>query len=157
MDHIQAFLEKFPGKTVHPEIERLVKIVETNPRMRDTDRVTLIERIVKFYEKYDKMLELMDDVRIGRAWTDIAIGMGKENGIKEYMSVAEFDERICLVCLKLHGQIFPIEGALEEGEAEERPFPEYENISGLAPEKISMMKLRPPYHPGCRCNIVVLW
>ena len=79
MDHIQAFLEKFPGKTVHPEIERLVKIVETNPRMRDTDRVTLIERIVKFYEKYDKMLELMDDVRIGRAWTDIAIGMGKEN------------------------------------------------------------------------------
>lgn len=154
MDHVQDLIIRYPDKKVVPEIQRLVKIVETNPNMRDVDRSWLSDRIDKVVLGFDGGLESMSDVEVGKLWTNTALELGKQSKINEFMVVAEMDDRTCDVCFRMHGTVIALEDVDMEGTED---FPEVEDIDNISAEERGKLGLRPPFHPNCRCDVVMLW
>lgn len=125
--------------------------------------------------KFGGQLDMLTDVEVGRAWTRSAIELGYQNQVSEYMVIADMDNETCDVCLRLHGKTFLLaptrnkminamqqivtklkspKGSVEGGFV--FPFPKFEEVENNSPEQIRRMALVPPFHPLCRCDIVML-
>lgn len=157
-DHIEQYLERFPQEDVHEEIERMVRIVETNPKMRGIDRADLSKRIESIQSQYGDDLEGMADIEVGRLWTWTGIDLAEKNLVTEYAVVAEWDNVTCDVCRKLSGARGSVGAASQKlAGDEDTDFIVYDDIAKLDSKEIRELTVLPPFHPNCRCSVVPLW
>jgi len=167
LDHVAAFVAEYPGRILHPEIRRLVEIVEQNPEMRLVDKAVLTDRIRAISEKGAAYFENMVDVQVGRLWTQTGLQLGANRGATTYMSVAVGDVRTCPVCQRLDGKTFNVGRAMDRIEralsltgaaeiAAATPFPTEEELDNKSPEQVRNAGFFPPYHGSCRCDVVMI-
>jgi hypothetical protein len=165
--HVQAFLTKYPGRILHPEIQRLVGHVETKVDARLIDRGALTERL-NMVAQGETYFDLLSDVEVGRAWTFTGIQLAQRQQVTEYVIIAEMDRNTCPVCERLHGRHFPVSGvasrmetALNSTDVETItslfPFPRESQLDNVSQETIRDMHLAPPFHGNCRCDVHFLW
>lgn len=107
-DHVKLYVEKYPERILHPEVQRLAKLAQQKPDFRLIDKAQLSDRITKIHEKGNNYFANMSDVQVGRTWTFTGLQMAKERGVTEYMIVAEQDAKTCPVCRRLDGKHFPV-------------------------------------------------
>jgi len=168
-DHIQTFMETYPNRILHPEIERLVEIVETNPAMRTIDKVALRDRLKDISKMPERYFTNVADVHAGRMWNFSGLQMMQATGITTYQVVATWDRRTCPVCKNIDGKIFDVPQAYAkmteyldidpgnpEAIAEAMPFVRFSDVDNKSPKEVRAMGLTPPFHPRCRCDVVVL-
>lgn len=167
-DHVAEYMEEFPERILHPEITKLVKIVEQKPDSRVIDLGLLKERIQKIDTRGESYFALMSDVQVGRTWVFTGLEMAQQESVTEYVIIAELDQKTCPVCQRLHGQHFPVKGAYDRMEralattdiAEITglwPFPRVPQLDNRSPEEIRDLELAPPFHGRCRCDVQFLW
>jgi hypothetical protein len=171
MDHMEAFVTAFPERKINPELDRLVKIVETNPRMRTVDKADLSQRIQMVSEKAENNLDQLSDIQTGRMWNWSALELAHQQGVVEYQVIAEIEDKAnppCDVCLRIHGKTFPVDVSRDKmtvliemasGDKITRidSFPQLEDVDNISSKEMRGMVLHPPFHPNCRCQIVLLW
>ena len=173
-DHIKAFTERHPGRILHPQIVKLVKIVETDPNMRTIDKASLedqLDMVAKMPEDYFYDIE---NVHAGRLWSLAGLQMMRKNGITTYMVIAhQWDRKTCDICKNLDCKVFEVKQAYNKimncikkskGSVTEMadifastfPSVRFEDVDNMPPEEIRKMGLLPPLCDSCRCNIVAL-
>jgi len=95
--------------------------------------------------------------------------MMQATGITTYQVVATWDRRTCPVCKNIDGKIFDVPQAhakmteyldIDPGNpeaiAEAMPFVRFSDVDNKSPKEVRAMGLTPPFHPRCRCDVVVL-
>ncbi len=87
-DHIKAFMGRHRGCILHPEIVKLVKIVETNPNMRTFDKASLEDRLDRIAKMPEEYFHDIGNVHAGRLWSLAGLQMMRKNGITTYMVIA---------------------------------------------------------------------
>ena len=176
MDHIKAFTEAYPERILHPQITRLVQLAETSPGLRTIDRADLFRRIERVDQIGHQYFDNLSDVHVGRLWNFTALEMAHNASVTYYQVISQRDKRVCPVCNlldgktfgvqetweKINGNLFPSEGkkdanALAEAIQKAFPFPRVRNIDNLSPSQVAASGYFPPFHPLCRCQIVMLW
>ena len=111
-DHIKAFIERHPSCILHPEIVKLVKIVETNPNMRSIDKASLGERLDIIAKMPEEYFHDMGNVHAGRLWSLAGLQMMRKSGITTYMVIAhKWDHETCDICKILDCKIFEVKQA----------------------------------------------
>lgn len=170
-DHVKVYTETFPKRILHPEVKRLVKLVETNVALRAIDTHALGERILTLHKLGEDYLKDMSDVQVGRAWTYTGVELAYQNEVAEYVIVAQMDSvnKPCLPCQALDGQHFSVVKTREvlretlaltdpEEIKNAAPFPRFAELTApdMTPEKISEHGYSPPFHNQCRCEIIFL-
>jgi L-rhamnose mutarotase len=159
-DHIREYMEKFPQDQVHPELLRLVKIAEVNPRIRHIDRAQLSRRLEIFRDQVAGKLESMTDMEVGRTWAYTALDLAQSYDVQHYVWVAEMADVAnppCWVCVRLHGLAFSVSDAKKKIKQNDFKFPRFEDLKGKTTRHIESLGLSPPAHPNCRCEIVLAW
>lgn len=171
-DHIKAFTERHRGYILHPEIVKLVKIVETNPEMRNIDKADLSERLDIIAKMPEEYFHDIGNVHAGRLWSLAGLQMMRKRGITTYMVIAQWDHETCPPCQILHCKIFEVKKAynkimkcikISRGAVTEMadifasafPLVRFEDVDNKPPEEIRKMGLLPPFCDSCRCNIIV--
>jgi hypothetical protein len=172
-DHIASFMESYPERRIHPEIDRLVKFLEANPETRgaELDELKFQLRRVTSAKGYSEEMGLVGAARI---WNATGLQMAREGGASSYMSMSQNDwsggkKGVCPVCWFLHGKVFRAPqaaarlndflGSQEDPQAARQnfPFPRYDELDTVSFEEIRDRGYFPPYHPHCRCYVVPLW
>ena len=111
-DHIKAFMGRHRGCILHPEIVKLVKIVETNPNMRTFDKASLEDRLDRIAKMPGEYFHDIGNVHAGRLWSLAGLQMMRKNGIITYMVIAhQWDHETCILCKKFDGMIFEVKQA----------------------------------------------
>lgn len=171
-NHVEAYTKTYPDRILHPEIERMVGLAETNPAFGTIERNALKDRLKLIGEKGEAYFKEMSDVQVGRVWNYTGLEVSYQNDVSEYMIVEQMDakNKPCPVCQALHGQHFSVEASREkviqvlketdpEKIKEMQPFPRINEIVApdMTQDKISKKGYMPPFHGSCRGNVVFLW
>ncbi len=112
-DHIEAFTRLYPERSLHPEITRLTREVETNPSARTIDKGALATRLKNMNQFPEGYFANLSDVQAGRAWSYTELRRFQENQITRYQVTAQWDRRTCPVCQNLDGKIFEVNRAMD--------------------------------------------
>jgi len=172
-DHIKAFTERHRDCILHPEIVKLVKIVETNPEIRNIDKAALEDRLDIIAKMPEEYFHDIGNLHAGRLWSLAGLQMMRKSGITTYMVTAQWDHETCPPCQILDGKIFEVKqaynkimkcikksrGAVTEMAdifASAFPLVRFEDVDNKSPEAVRKMGLLPPLCDSCRCNIISL-
>jgi len=173
-NHIGAFVKSYPGRILHPEVQRLVEIVEQSPERRLIDKAVLKGRIEYIATAMPRSyFENVSDVHVGRVWTLTGLIQASMYQVVEYQIVAERDRRTCPVCQRMDGRHFSVKKAIDRymdymeiGNGKDPdpseamrlfPFPREKDLDNKSPEEIRNFGYSPPLHPRCRCDVAMLW
>lgn len=163
-DHVKAYTESYPDRILHPEIERLAKIVQTSPQFRAIDKEMIKDRLLLMGQKGEEYFRGMSDVQVGRVWNYTGLELAHQNDVEEYMIVAQMDDpnKPCPECQVLHGQHFSVEKSREvmldvlsqtdpDAIGEAAHFPSFAELTApdMTQEKISQQGYDPPFHGSC--------
>ncbi len=167
-DHLRAFTEAMPERTIQPEVERLVKIVQASEVHRLIDKAGLTDRLQALANVPQEWLQQTSDVMLGRVWSFIGLQRMQQAGVTEYMVKAQWDKVTCEVCARLDGKTFQVQQAFDNAEgllntdvndldalASAIPFPRVPEIDNKAPEEVREAGYCPPFHGRCRCDVVM--
>lgn len=171
-DHVATFTKAYPGRILHPEIDRLVKLVEADQAARLIDKAELANRIKKIDQMPARYFNGVSDVHVGRCWNYTGLQAAAEQKVTRYIWSAKRDRITCPVCRRLHGRTFdvkPAHGKMEKylkSAGKGKPpdiiakmmrFPRVKMIDNLSPEQVRKQGWQPPAHGRCRCDIDFLW
>lgn len=169
-DHVSYFARNFPQQTLHPEVERLVGLAQEKEGFRTIDRSILAERIDRIGAMPGRFIDGIADVEAGRAWQMTALQTAEAQNVTEYQIIAERDQVTCPVCEHIDGKVFSLQHGyrkmeqyfqLAPDQAEDIaslfPFPRINDVDNVSPEQVRNLDLVPPFHPRCRCEMVMLW
>jgi len=170
---LKWFKSEYPSVVLHPEIEHMVKIIETSKDMRTIDKAKMRERLRRITEIPSKLFENISDSHAKRIWHFTLLEMAVKESVTEYMIISQRDWLACQVCERLHGKHFPVKKTYEKIKnifetrkssdkiAEESDvsfsFPSVSDIDNKPPDEIREMGLLPPFCDECRCQIIFLW
>jgi hypothetical protein len=110
----------------------------------------------------------LGDVYAGRAWQGTTISLAHEKGFDQYQVIAVTDKLTCPVCSRLDGRTFKVEKSYDkfdtylhtQGNVDKIislfPFPRVADVDNKSPAQIGVSGWMPPFHPKCRCEMVML-
>lgn len=171
-NHIEEFARSYPGRILHPQIERQLTEIAAAPDKHSTmDMFRMKERLNRIYNS-DPYFDNLPAIEVSRLWHATGIMMANEKGIAAYQIVNPMDDRTCPVCLRLHGQVYDVSEVLpkvrEWGSGRNPdeiaslfPFPRMDDVARDANPTLEDLKARgfnlPPFHGRCRDEIHYLW
>jgi len=155
-DKLAWAVATYPTRLLHPEVQRLVSIVQANPEFRLVDLAQLQSRIDNLVNLPETYLHAAADVHVGRVWSYTGLQTAVQNNVAEYAVVAVWDDATCPVCESIAGKTFSVESAYESVmhyldsdsryDAQSMPFPRIEDLDNKSPEQVRDMGLIPPFH-----------
>lgn len=168
-NHVELFIQEFPGQEFSPRIASMIHMAEKNPKLRMIDKAALSSRIKNLRQAPERYLAGMGDVYAGRAWQGTVLSLAVSRQVTEYQVLAQNDRIVCPVCMRLDGRTFSVEQVHEKWQQylnvahdtdairRAMPFPRVAQLDNKDPKAVRAMGLMPPFHGRCRCDMVMLW
>lgn len=164
---IERYTKEFPLRILFPQMRRMLKQVQAQKgRFRMLDRALLKERIQEFNKMTADHQNDLEDITAGKVWGYSAIAVALKMRVDTYMVVSTLDKVCCPVCQIIHGHVFSVAQAVQEmtevlarlhsGEDIVVDFPRTDALIDLTKEEIRERAYTPPFHPACRCEIMLL-
>jgi hypothetical protein len=172
-EQIENFVEEFPNRILHPEIERLVDLMSEYESGREIDLAEIAGRCERLIDADDYWNEL-SSVEVSRMWHGDGVDLAKEQGMTRMQIIAMLDDLTCDVCLVFHGSEVNVEDAADryekDGEIEDPEeyaqawaFPRFNEVQLMDAGDLTDSGYLPPFHPGgggkggCRCTLRPLY
>ena len=164
---LQWFSTNSTWRLMAPDVMRLVDWMYLNPEAKTADLATITERIDRTLQNRS-YFQALGSAYASRAFQFGSIDYFQETGIDKYQILSVLDSRICKVCVRMHGRVFPVShiaeqkdrflnwtGPPEDAESSCFPFPQLIQIDNQSPATIKASNFTlPPWHGRCRCLIV---
>lgn len=174
---LEWFKSEFPNIALHPEIERMAKVVDIysskiNPRVVSNFRHLLEPpKRLSIIAKHNNLFLGLSQHEANRMWHYLMLVAFAENGIKTYFICNMMDGITCDVCLHIASMHLPVKKVREritnlmgsENFLPKKLFPPWEDLDSIPPdEKVRVCMENdwylPPYCDNCRCQILPsLW
>jgi hypothetical protein len=166
-DQTLQFAKKYPTRILHPEVQRLVRLIQDSKELSPVaanmirDRLLLSSYAKDYWEK-------LNQTEASFMWNSQGLTYGMVHGIKKYAILNPLDKRTCPVCKRLHGTEYTVQQGFEYVQqralltdpkelAQQFPFPRIQNLEHLSlAERQRAGFLLPPFHCRCRDQIVYI-
>jgi hypothetical protein len=161
-DQIATFTAKYPTRIIHPEIQRLIEIMQESPEQSQALMDHVQQRLERVTKRYDgDYWDKLGTAEASFLWNSEGILYGAERGVTTYTLANPMDVHTCPVCKRLHGHIFYIDEAkqlilkrltMDDPEEIKKafPFPTLYDVDNMSPQDIESVPRIPPFHNGCR-------
>lgn len=166
---IQDYINGFPSEVLNPRIAELATQATLKEGVRAVDRAELINRVNNIPSIPHAQFDITGDVEVARAWNKTAVAMMQGYAVSEYQVISERDRKTCPVCQRIDGRCFSAEMAVNKMQEYDGitagnvqairdlwRFPRMDDVDNVPPEAIRDLDLVPPFHPRCRCEVVLL-
>lgn len=167
--HIQEYVNRFPSDVLHPRIRELATQASIKEGVRAIDRGEMINRIQNIPAIPHAQFDITGDVEVARAWNKTAVAMMSGYVVSEYQVISERDKKTCPVCQRIDGRVFEAQRAIEKMQEYDNvtpgnldairelwKFPRIDDVDNVPPEQVHGLDLVPPFHPRCRCEVILL-
>ena len=168
-DQLALFVETFPERILHPQIDYLISLLPEYENAREIDITRLAERAERITSGGDYW-DGLSDVHVSRLWHQDGVALAAENKITQMQIIAKLDDRTCDVCMVMHGNIVNVDQAAAKFDqdmeiqdpdeyADSWAFPRFNEVQLLSADDITSAGYMPPFHPGhkgqdgCRCTM----
>lgn len=166
---IQDHINGFPSNVLNPRIAELATQASLKEGVRAVDRAELINRVNNIPSIPHANFDVTGDVEVARAWNKTAVAMMQGYAVADYQVISERDRKTCPVCQRIDGRCFSAQQAVNKmieydditpGNVQAIRdlwrFPRMDDVDNVPPEAIRDLDLVPPFHPRCRCEVVLL-
>ena len=162
-EQVARFAEEYPGRILHPEITRLIDLMESYDVAREIDVLQIAERANRVIAA-DAYWNDLSTLQVNRLWQADGVKYAEENGVSRLQIVAILDEVTCPVCIVMNGQEVEVKQQskkIDKGLNIEDPeeyaqawrFPRFNEVQLLTSEEITDRGHGAPFHPNCRCQM----
>jgi hypothetical protein len=164
-NQIELFTKNHPERILHPEITRLMNIMdgtETEKLLVNMDAIQ--ERLLRASQQAHYW-ENLSSIQAGWQWNAEGVIYAQAHGVATYTIANPLDKRTCPVCAHLYGIEYSIEKTVERiiergemldpGDIKENfSFPRFSDVDNIGSEELANKGFNlPPYHGRCRCQI----
>ena len=169
---LKWFKSEYPNVTLHPEIERMVKVMDIYSRRINSHVISIYQHLTEtakrltMIAKNNHLFSGLSKYEANRMWHYIMLVTLAENGIETFFIVGVMDPMTCHVCGHIgftHLAVKKVRDNIIERVASgdllpKKLFPSVKDVDNMPPdEKVRVLMdngwYLPPFCDNCRCQI----
>ena len=169
---LEWFKSEYPGITLHPEIERMIKVTDIYSATSNSHVISIYQHLLEpkkrltMIAKNNHLFSGLSKYEANRMWHYIMLVALAENGIETFFIVDVMDPMTCPVCGHIGFTHLPVKKVRDSiikrvssnSFLPKKLFPSVEDIDNMPPnEKVRVLMENdwylPPFCDNCRCQI----
>ncbi|MBN2286917.1 MAG: hypothetical protein JXI43_10750 [Tissierellales bacterium] len=170
---LKWFKSEYPRVTLHPEIERMIKVTDIYSDTSNSHVISIYQHLTEtpkrltMIAKINHLFSGLSKYEANRMWHYIMLVTLAENGIETFFILDVMDSMTCSACERIGFTHFPVKKVRESiikrlnsnSFLPKKLFPSVEDIDNMPPnEKVRVLMENgwylPPFCDNCRCQII---